>query len=211
MVIQPAKKQNSLNVFLNDYFNIILALVLVLFLFLSYLVFLGPKFRATQEAISANTEEKKVLYETTQKRLANLKAVADVYSKISAADMQKFNSVLPDAYVRERLFGELEEIVEQGGWLISSISISPAEDTKAPASAGVAGASGNAAATPLISNKIGTVSLQLSIAAIDYAGFKNLLRILESNLRLFDVTNVSFSPDDDSANIVITTYYYKSL
>lgn len=209
MAVQPDKKQNDLNLFLNDYFNIILAAVLILFLILSYFVFLGPKFRATQAAISANTEEKQLLYETTQKRLASLKAISDIYQKISPADMQKFNSVLPDAYVKERLFGEIEEIIGQGGWLVSSISISAAPDA---AAAGTPAAGTEAAAAPptLAGKRVGTVTLNLNISAVDYSGFKNLLRLLESNLRLFDVESVSFSPNN-TANIILTTYYYQSL
>ncbi|MCX6794584.1 MAG: hypothetical protein NTY31_01095 [Candidatus Falkowbacteria bacterium] len=212
MVSQPVKNQNSLNLFLNNYFNIILAVVLILFLFFAYLVFLSPKFRATQAAISANTEEKQLLYETTQKKLASLKIISEIYQKISPSDLQKFNSVLPDSYARERLFGELEEIISRGGWLISSITISP-EEVAAKAPAPVVnedGTSNPASAATLNNKKVGTVSLQLSLTAIDYPGFKNLLRILENNLRLFDITSVEFSPEADAATVVITTYYYQS-
>ncbi|MFA6194816.1 MAG: hypothetical protein WC719_03685 [Patescibacteria group bacterium] len=208
---QPVKKQNSLNVFLNDYFNIMLAAALIFFLFIAYLVFLGPKFRATQAAISVNTEEKQILFETTQKRLASLKAVSEIYKKISPADLQKFNSVLPDAYVRERLFGELEEIIGRGGWLISDIAISQDEGKKAAAPIVTEEGTATAASAPILNKKIGTISLQLNISSIDYPGFKNLLRLLESNLRLFDVTSIEFSPADDSAAVTITTYYYQSV
>ncbi|MDP2944385.1 MAG: hypothetical protein Q8N57_02300 [bacterium] len=213
MVNQPVRKQNNLNLFLNNYFNIILAAVLVLFLFFAYLVFLSPKFRATQAAISANTEEKQLLYETTQKKLTSLKIISEVYQKISPSDLQKFNSVLPDSYARERLFGELEEIISRGGWLISSITISPEEDiVKAPAPVvNEDGTSSPAPATTLNNKKVGTVSLRLNLTAIDYQGFKNLLRLLENNLRLFDITSVEFSPAADAAAIIITTYYYQSL
>ncbi len=210
MVNQPVRNQNSLNLFLNNYFNIILAVVLILFLFFAYLVFLAPKFRATQAAISVNTEEKQLLYEATQKKLASLKIISEVYQKINPSDLQKFNSVLPDSYARERLFGELEEIISRGGWLISSVTISPEEAAaKAPAPAVDAG--DPASAATLNNKKVGTVSLQLSLTAIDYSGFKNLLRLLENNLRLFDITSVEFSPAADAATVVISTYYYQPL
>jgi len=211
MVNQPVKKQNNLNLFLNNYFNIILAAALVLFLFFAYLVFLGPKFSATQAAISANTEEKQLLYETTQKRLASLKAISEIYKKISPADMQKFNSVLADSYVRERLFGELEEIIGRGGWLVSDIIISQEEVKKTAAPIVTENGVITPASSPVLNNKkVGTISLQLNISSIDYPGFKNMLRLLENNLRLFDVTNVEFSPASDSAVITIITYYYQS-
>lgn len=208
MAIKPVKKQNDLNIFLNDYFNIILAVALILFLVLAYLVFLGPKFRSTQEAINANTEEKRLLFQATQKRLASLKAVSDTYEKINSADLQKFNSVLPDNYVKERLFGELEEVIGRGGWIVSNIIISSSEE------GGLTGVGigqiGNASTT-VLNKKIGSVNLTFSVAGVDYAGFKNLLHLLENNLRLFDITSVTFSPAGNSANINLSTYYYKSL
>ncbi len=205
MANQPIKKQDYLNLFLNDYFNIILAVVLILFLIASYFIFLAPKFQSTQEAIRVNTEEKQILFETTQKRLANLKALQEVYSKINPADLQKFNSVLPDNYVRERLYGELDEVISSGGWILSSVEITPSEQlVKEVATEETAG-------TPAQNKKIGTVQVRLSISAIDYAGFKKLLRVLESNLRLFDITDVQFSPSSGGAGITLTTYYYQSL
>ncbi len=212
MANQPVKKQNNLNLFLNNYFNIMLAAALVFFLFLAYLVFLGPKFSATQAAIRANTEEKQLLYETTQKRLASLKAVSEIYKKISPTDMQKFNSVLPDSYVRERLFGELEEIIGRGGWLVSNIAISQEEGKKAAAPIVTEEGVITPVSSPASNNKkVGTISIKLDISSIDYPGFKNMLRLFENNLRLFDVTDVEFSPASNSAVITITTYYYQSV
>ena len=209
MVSQPEKKQNNLNLFLNDYFSIILALALILFLALAYLVFLGPKFSATQKAISANTEEKRILYEVTQKKLVSLKAVFEIYQKVNPADLQKFNSVLPDSYTRERLFGELEEIIGQGGWLLSSISISP-EEKGAKTVVSPSGGDGKSVSPVLKNSRVGVINIQLEISAIDYPGFKELLRLLETNLRLFDVTSVNFSPSENSATVIMTTYYYQS-
>jgi len=214
MATQNIKKPNNSLVFLDNYFNIILAAALILFLFLAYLVLLGPKFRATQAAISANTEEKRLLYEMTQKKLTSLKAISEIYQKINPADLQKFNSVLPDNYVRERLFGELEEIIGRGGWLVSSINISSEETGQAapaPLAVDEDGQPIPAAPSVLDNKAVGTISLHFNIAAIDYQGFKNLLRILENNLRLFDVTDVGFSSESSAATFVVTTYYYRPL
>jgi len=184
------KNQNNLNLFLNNYFNALLAGALILFLAVAYLVFIGPKFRATQTAIQANLEEQQRLLSDNQKKLANLKSLIELYKKINPADLQKFNNVLPDSYVPERLFGELEEIIGRGGWLVSNIRISRPEETAE------------------IKNP-GQLSLELSLGGIDYSGLKNFLRLMENNSRLFDITAVSFSSSGNSARIVLTTYYYK--
>lgn len=179
---QNPKDKNGLNLFLNDYFNIILVIFVIIFLTVSYFVVIQPKYDATRLAIKVNIEQQQRLYTEQQKKLNNLKTIAELYKKISPSDLKKFNGVLPDAYVKERLFGELDEIVTQNGFILNSVSINK-EEPKAAEDGSV----------PLSAN-VGKLSLQLSISSIDYAGFKNLLRLFESNLRLFDITTLGFSP-----------------
>jgi hypothetical protein len=198
MITRGQKNQNSVNLFLNSYFNIITVVVLLLFLAVSYFMFIKPKFDATMGAIQSNIEQQQKLYTDQQKKLANLEIVSDLYKKIPAGDLKKFNGVLPDSYIKERLFGELEEIISKNGFILNAVNISQ-EEKKLTAAESMAPRSAS----------VGTISLQLSVSAIDYAGFKNLLRLLENNLRLFDITQVSFSPSGNTASLVLSTYYYK--
>jgi len=205
MVTRAPKNQNSVNLFLNNYFNMIMSLVVILVLFVSYLVIIKPKYDATMLAIQTNIDQEQRLYLEQSKKLNNLKTVSDLYKKISPEDLKKFNGVLPDNYVKERLFGELEEIISTNGFVLNSVVITkPEEDVPADSTVPAADAT-----QPAPSTHIGTLTLQLNISAVDYSGFKNLLKLLENNLRLFDVTAVSFSPGGNSAQITLATYYYK--
>lgn len=213
--IKDNKNQNAINLFLNEYFNIITLVVVIFALILSYFIVIRPKYVETIDLIKVNLEQQQKLYKSQQIKLNNLKMVADLYKKIPAADLKKFNSVLPNNYIKERLFGELEEIITQNGFILSSVQImEDKEENKqaqpAPAVENEDGTVTPAAPTPVtpVSN-IGTINLQVNITAIDYAGLKNLLRTLENNLRLFDVTKVSFSPNGNSATLMLSTYYYK--
>ncbi len=198
MITRGQKNQNSVNLFLNSYFNIIIAIILLFFLAVAYFMFIKPKYVATMSAIQANIEQQQKLYTDQQKKLANLEIVSELYKKIPSGDLKKFNGVLPDNYIKERLFGELEEIITKNGFVLNAVTINQ-EEKNPPTVEGAAPRSAN----------IGTINLELSISAIDYAGFKNLLRLLENNLRLFDITDVSFSPGGNAANITLSTYYYK--
>lgn len=200
------KNQNSANMFLNDYFNIIIVFVIIFVLVISYFVVIQPKYNETMDAIKITLEQQQKLYTSQQIKLNNLQAVAELYKKIPAADLKKFNSVLPNNYIKERLFGELEEVITQNGFILSSVKILEDTNTNQPAPAPAADGS---VAAPIASSNVGTINLELAITAIDYAGFKNLLRTMENNLRLFDITKVSFSPDGNSATLVLSTYYYK--
>lgn len=201
MTVRGNKSQNSLNLFLNDYFNIIIVFIVIVVLAVSYLVIIKPKYDEAMASIKIGLEEQQKLYLSQQTKLNSLQVVANLYKKISTVDLKKFNGVLPDNYIKERLFGELEEIVKQNGFALNSVTIKDEEEKKA-------GDTG-AAVVPAVSEKIGTINLELSIGSINYTGFKNLLRTMENNLRLFDVTSVSFSPGGNSATIVLTTYYYQ--
>jgi hypothetical protein len=47
----------------------------------------------------------------------------------------------------------------------------------------------------------------LDITGVNYEGLKQLLAIIESNLRLLDVKKVSFSPEGNTAQLEIVSYY----
>lgn len=202
---QPQKNKNSVNLFLNEYFQIIIVVSLLLFLALAYFIVLGPRFSIAQEAIRTNIESEKNLYANNLRKLESYRAINEVYKKMNPEDLRRFNTVLPDNYVPERLFGEIEEIVSRGGWLVGGLKIvEPGEALGTP--------EGSVSATSSffsLPENVSQYSLELEVTAIDYAGFQNLLRILENNLRLFDITSVEFLPSNASAKIILTTYYYK--
>ena len=197
---QPQKSKNALNLFLNEYFQAIIAAALILFLVLAYFIFLGPRYSTAENTIQNNIENEQNLYTNNLKKLESYRAISEIYKKMDLSDLRRFNSVLPDDYAPERLYGEIEEVVAQGGWSVSNLVI------KKP---GEATASAATSTLVTVGENIGHYDLELTVGSIDYAGLKNLLRIMETNLRLFDVTNVSFSPSDSSAKLTLTTYYYK--
>lgn len=205
MVTKDNRNKNSVNLFLNSYFNIIIVFIVIIVLAVSYFVVIKPKYDKAMMSIKLNIEQQQKLYADQQKKLKSLQLIAELYKKIPAADIKKFNGVLPDNYIKERLFGELEEIISQNGFILNSVAIKEDEEKKS-------GAAGNNVAAEAAAGtlaKVGTINLELSISAINYTGFKNLLRLLENNLRLFDITAVSFSPGGNAATITLATYYYQ--
>jgi hypothetical protein len=201
MASRPPKNQNSLNLFLNNYFNALLAAALVIFLIIAAFVLIIPKFQEIQAEVQAKIDEEQNFYASSQRKLASLQAIGRIYSKISPADLQRFNSVLPDPYAREKLFGELEETVGAGGWRLDDISINSQE-----ASAG----SATGTLAEINDPRLQPVSFSLAISAIDYAGLKSLLKLLENNLRLLDITSVDFSPQNMTVGLKVITYYYQT-
>jgi len=205
MVSRNIKNQNSLNIFLNQYFNILILFVIVIALVFSYLIVLKPKFDQTLGAIKENILNQQKLYAEQTKKLADLKLISEVYGKISPEDLQKFNGALPDKYVQERLYGELEEMISANGFIVDAIKLTSEEEKASPTKD-----DDPFAGLPLKSNKIGLVPVEISVSAIDYIGLKNLLRLIENNLRLFDIVDVDFSNAENKLSLKLVTYYYKS-
>ena len=208
IAIKNPKTQNSFSIFLNNYFNIFLAVFLIIFLVIAYFLVIAPKYQTTLATIKDGITQKQMLRTAQQKKLANLKVISSLYKQISPSDLKKFNNVLSDNYVQERLFGEIEEIVNQNGLQINEIQISRPED-KATTNA-APGETPVAEVNP-ISPNLGEIDISLSLTAIDYMDFKNLIMIFETNLRLFDISQVNFSASAKTANITLKTYYYKKL
>jgi len=205
MLAPVQKNQNERNIFLNEYFHLILAVFVILILAFSYFLVLKPKYDETLLSIQSNIDRQRLLYSEQKKKLNGLKVMNGLYNQINPVDLEKFNGVLPDNLAGEALYGEFGEMVAENGFILDSVSIIP----PAPANTAVPVEGEVAAAAPSQAENVGHIDYQVQVSAIDYGGFKNLLKLFEANLRLFDVTGASFSPEDNSASFDISAYYYK--
>ncbi len=206
MIDNGLGKKNYINSLLNNYFNLFVVIFVSFLLFLSYFLLLKPKVDETTNAISENISSHEKLLQAEKEKLSNLQTALISYNKIDPIDLARVNGILPNEYNKEALYGELEEIIKQNGFILTGIDLSKegevATDEKA---------------TPVkpeevvkdkTSSKIGTIDIDLKISSIDYAGLKNLLGVLENNLRLLDIKELSLS-GGDSVSLKLSTYYYK--
>jgi len=205
MKAKKIQQKNNINIFLNEYFNVIVLLLSVFIFVVSFFVILSPKINATTMLIADNIATQKKLYAEQEKKLAELKTIKQVYDDILPSDLHKFNRVLPSDYVKESLYGELEEIIIRNGFVLGSVLIEEEPEEDANPAQDLPTIGGTAA----LSQNIGKVTFIVSINTIDYRGFKKLLNSLESSARLFDIDMVDFSESEDVVELRIITYYYK--
>ncbi|BFD24873.1 MAG: hypothetical protein JST_000182 [Candidatus Parcubacteria bacterium] len=197
-------KKNKINTLLNRYFNLGVIVLAIFLLLLAYILVLRPK--ADEVVLSAQETiySQQRLLQAEQARLDRLTAAVEAYSQINPVDIERVNNILPSDYDKEALFGEVEELINNQGFILTSLVIKKDTDKVEDASV----TEEEAPLLPEISENIGTIYLQLEVAAIDYAGLKNLLISLEKNLKFLEVANVSLS-GDDTASLTLVTYYYK--
>ena len=195
----------TLNIFLLRYFNLVVLLIIILVLGAGIFYIIKPKYQSIAQEIESTDKEKKAEYESLDRYYIKLKRYLLAYNEIKERDRDRVEKMLPKGFEQEELFRELEAIILRKGLLlislgISSGKVSPSLRRNMP-QAGKASEGGLA--------DIGKVKITMEIAGVDYKSFKALLATIESNLRLFDIEQLSFSPDGKTVSLSLNTYYLK--
>lgn len=200
MIDNNLSKKNYVNNLLNTYFNLFVVILVSFLLLLSYFLLLKPKVDETTNAISENISSHERLLQAEKNKLASLQEAVLAYGKIDPVDLARVNGILPNEYNKEVLYGEIEEVIRQNGFIPTSIMLTKEGENEAVADTKTIASKTN--------SKLGVVNISLGIASVDYAGMKNLLNVLETNLRMLDVKQLSLS-DGSAGDLKIDTYYYK--
>ena len=121
-------------------------------------------------------------------------ALTTKYNAIDPDDLTKLQKLLPDNVNNIRLILEIEQIAAPYGMTLTNIKydatgVTGTTDTTTVVQGGSA---------PSASNKdYGTFNLEFSTSGT-YDNFMNFTKNLESNLRIVDISSISFSSDSSS-------------
>ncbi len=159
----------------------------------------NPSDYSTYGIIDLQTELTKFkdISESSNKIVAERKDLVSKKNNISSADQDRLLKLLPDNIDNIRLIVEISEIAKKQNLNIKNISVG--EVSQNTASIGPSGA------------KYGTLTLKFTVNST-YGTFLNFLKDLENNLRLIDITDISFSATDNGYydyNITLNTYWLK--
>ncbi len=194
-----------LNIFLLRYFNLMVLLLVILLLGFGLFYIIKPKYQLIAQEIESTDKEKEAEYEDLDKYYNKLKRYLFAYNEIKEKDRDRVKQMLPEGFVQEELFRELEAIILRKGLLLISLGISPGQANTS--------SKGNMPQTGKVvesgSADIGEAKITMKIAGADYKSFKEILATIESNLRLFDIEKLSFSPEAKTIFLNLNTYYLK--
>jgi Tfp pilus assembly protein PilO len=204
--IKSIQIKNTINIFLNRYFNIVAFGVTIIILVLGFSFLILPKYKQIGQEIKLAGEEKSAEYLERQKYLNQLEELKAEYQRISPADIERLKSMIPYEKEHERLLAQLESIILKNGFLFPSLHIeeveSKSQSTKTPAK--------NDSTEAESSNKIKKVAIKTEIIGTDYTGLKRILNVFENNLRLMDIANLSFNPKENRTSLTLYAYYLES-
>lgn len=148
-----------------------------------------------------------------------LKQLVDMdkdYNDFSQQQLAKLKSILPNEEDIAGLFVQLPELAERNNFKLGSLSITRS-DVQASGPAAPINPAGSANgdeapsaqdAVPVNSFKIGQLNITFAIDGNNYSAMKRFLTDVESNLRLFDIANLTFgSTEEGPYGINLRTYY----
>lgn len=176
------------------------------------------------DPLYSKIKELKVEDKSYSEALRNSKALEDERDKltkksnsIDPADIAKLQKLLPDNIDNIRLILEIEQIASPYGMVLKDIKYNPtAKDTANPTARGI---EGGGAPRQTASTDYGVWDLEFSTMG-SYNNFLNFTKDLENNLRIVDISSITFSSDTPSGpnsnsssykyNFKIKTYWLKN-
>ena len=189
--------------------NFILPLILILSSVGIFFGYVDPNYKGSGSLVESNLstysiqqlQDEYSKYEATlvnsTKVVENRKNLTDKNNKITEANKALLVKMVPDNIDNDKLVLEMSSIAESRNLSLKNISIGGGTNTSD---------SIGPDNTPY-----GTLSLGFSVNAT-YDNFLNFIKDLEQNLRIVDITNVSFTSTDTGFydfSVTINTYWLK--
>jgi Tfp pilus assembly protein PilO len=193
--------------------DFILPIILIASSFAVFFGYVDPNYKGSSNTTQINSDYSNagVTYLKTEKAKyddivnSSSKIVSDktkLVNKqltISETDKARLEKLLPSNIDNIRLIIEIKDIAKAHGLSLNNVSVGDMTKTSSDTTIGQS------------SPSYGTLSMKFTVTA-SYNNFLNLLQDLESNLRLLDITDISFNSTDNGLydfNVSLDTYWLK--
>ena len=194
---------NKINTFLTAYFKLIIGFVALTIFLIGFFVLLIPKYKKAISQVEIAKNNMETEYAEFSRYLNRLETLNSAYRSVDKREVDRINSLLPDAPELENLMSQFEAIAKNSGAMLVSLSISDVS------SSGAASGQKGAKKITKAPDGLNKVQLTVNLVGLDYVGFKNLLKVIEGNLRLLDIVSLSFAPTGDAITLEMNSYYYR--
>jgi len=217
-LVERNQLMKRINDLLLNYFNWVILIIVLTILVVGFLIIIKPKYELVVRDVELVRRDKEGEYLIQQSYLNKLNDLQYIYQSIKSEDKRKIDIILPEKVEVEKFFSRMETMVLKKGLILTSLQIDSEElgsrDNKVASKSknkeDNKKASGDDKAEAIdLSQEVGKIKITMNIIGTDYDGLKNLLHTIESNLRLMDIENISWSPDGNSTSLELVTYYMK--
>ncbi|HOE81185.1 MAG TPA: hypothetical protein PLA38_02590 [bacterium] len=206
---ETVAKQRWQEFFINHY-RLFIALICILIMVGSVLLFFLPQYRATLAEFNDNTQSAQAELVKKQKYQANLVQLRAFYDNIDQNTRSKVTDILPVQLDKEGLLAEIEAICLANNLLIKSSDVltvgteSPSTDNTTNNNES---ASSSTSTAPALTSQLRSAVIKLELSGRDYINFKKLLKTIENNLHLMDIKRLEYLPGKNQIVLEIKIYY----
>ncbi len=201
------QQKRALNLFLLHYFKhlAILSAFFILIFGLFYIV--EPRYEKMNKIVEEDRKKKEAEIAEIKNYLSQVEKLKEDFYSIPQNEVKRINRMVPSEFSPEDLFPEIESLVKDKGTVVS-IEIN-GDDKEVAKDSLMQQLLKKVSKVKENKSPLGKIYISLDIVGINYSNLKKLLFDLENNLRLMDVTDVNFNPEEKTVNLKITTYYLK--
>jgi hypothetical protein len=173
---------------------------------------LYPKFDLVRKKGLLTYDSKKLQLQHRTEYLNKINTMLESYRSIDQDKIEMADRVLPGEKQIPELFVMLDQLGRDLGARVSRIAFSSQEAAPAKSDTATTAKSGQAAATPAV--PVGGQQQRLGITlgldfdgAISYSRYKEVLDIIEQNVRIMDLSGVNYDNAQNTMTLNLTTYY----
>jgi hypothetical protein len=188
------------------YFSVIIFLIVILVLSLFYFFLINPKLQASSKEIQKDINFQQNIWQIERQKLLQMQDSLDYFKKIDSNDIEFLESIIPHPYPKEKLFGEIEDIILKNGYTLTSLNLEEIEKTEE----GDEFQTEESQELSLVDKNLQIINISLEATGLDYNAMKRFLIVLENQLPLMDIISLDFSPEGETLILDINTYYFKS-
>ncbi len=184
-----------------------LVVLIFLVLFLSGYYFLIKPERSESQSLAIELNNLTSDKELSLQQLKATRETITAYENISSYDREKINQILPDGPDEANFYVNLESLIQLSGATLNNLTLQTQEmKTKKPL---LKNKGESVEPISKIGENIGFIDLTFDLADMSYGKLKNLLNLVENNIRLLDIVSLSFAPGDSGTlNLGLHSYYF---
>jgi len=130
------------------------------------------------------------------------KKIINNYQSINQVDKDKIDQILPANADLPDLYINLQSLVEETNLTLDNLAISEVNSSHRGNRQVL-----NEPGAGRGEKQLRTIEINLALSGANYLKMKKVFSTLEANLRLFDVKNFNFDPQNGHLNIIFQTYY----
>ncbi|MAG28580.1 hypothetical protein CL632_00320 [bacterium] len=179
------------------YMQVSIAMSLIILVF-GYLFVLGPKLAAARQVSGEAYNEVIIERAELEQKLAYLSKLESSSAIISAKDIENIDVMIPSSPLTPQILTSIEDIARTSGVIIEGIDfVVPDEQLIKP----------DEELSYILPQGISVVEVSLAVASSPYDTLKIFLSNLEKNIRLMDVSSITYTPVGTNYTIILRAYY----